>query len=44
MGVGGCKPPVCLAVVGISTDDPGLNLALKGSLVGDAPVETLADP
>jgi hypothetical protein len=40
-GVGGCKPPVCFAVMGIATDDPGLDLALKGPLVGDAPAITL---
>jgi hypothetical protein len=28
--------------MGIATHDPGLNFALKGPLVGDAPVETLA--
>jgi hypothetical protein len=28
--------------MGIATHDPGLNLALKGPLVGDAPIETLA--
>ena len=40
--IGLCKAPVSFGVVGVAADNPGLDLALKGRLVGEAPVETLA--
>jgi hypothetical protein len=40
-GIWGCEVPVGFGVIGIAIVFPGGDFLAEGSLVGDAPIETL---